>query len=119
MSLATWSGLEQRLIPYADAALRMGQQLGLHPQITSVRRNWAEQEKLYHDFQHGLRQLPANPPGYSAHQYGVAWDSWVPDVELQLWNQVRGHFGWKLYPNDPVHAELPGWERVTKFLKLT
>lgn len=114
-----WAGLEAWLIPYADGAVRMAQAYGIKPTITSIRRNWAEQSKLYDEYISGLRTIPANPPGTSGHQYGVAFDSSVPPDQLQLWNAIRAHWGWKLYANDPVHAELPGWQNYTRFLKLT
>lgn len=114
-----WSGLEQALVPYADGAMEMARAYGIEPQVTSVRRNWAQQERLYADFRAGVSRFPANPPGFSAHQYGVAFDSVVPDHQLALWNAIRAHFGWKLYANDPVHAEYPNWQRYKAYLTLT
>lgn len=114
-----WSGLETWLVPYADAATRTAQAYGIHPVVTSIRRNWAEQAKLYQDYRNGMRDLPANPPGMSAHQYGVAFDSVVPAKDQALWDAIRAHFGWKLYSNDPVHAEFPNWQAYRDQLRLT
>ena len=114
-----WPGLDSRLIPYADAAIADARQAGLHPRVTSVRRNWAEQTRLWQNYRAGLSLLPANPPGESSHQYGVGWDSVVLEGEWDDWNDIRARWGWKLYPNDPVHAEFPGWQSYRTMLRLT
>lgn len=114
-----WNGLERGLIPAADGALRLAARYSIPVRVTSVRRNWAEQEELYARYRAGLAEFPANAPGDSPHQYGVAWDSTVPAAQLPLWNAIRRYFGWQLYPHDPVHAELPGWRNHRAVLTLS
>lgn len=99
--------------------MRMAQQMEIQPVITSVRRNWAQQSKLHENYRLGLSKFPANAPGDSAHQYGVAWDSWVPPADQEMWNRIRAHWGWKLYPHDEVHAEFPNWRAYISRLRLT
>lgn len=114
-----WRGLDDRLVPYAEEAMRRAASYNVHPVITSTRRTWGQQERLYANYLRGLSKYPANPPGQSAHQYGVAFDSVVPDPEWPLWNAIRASLGWKLYANDPVHAELPNWQSIATELRLT
>jgi hypothetical protein len=82
--------------------------------ITSVRRSFQEQARLYADFRAGRSALPAAPPGHSMHQYGLAWDmakvGWrpgQPDSDLaelgSLWTDAGGIW----HPSDPVHFEFP------------
>jgi hypothetical protein len=52
---------------------------------------------------------PANRAGDSGHNYGLAWDSWVPDELMPDWIAWRRWQGWTVPPNDVIHAELPNW----------
>ena len=54
-------------------------------------------------------KYPANQPGDSAHNYGLAWDSYVPEEEMPLWVRIREYCGFAVPVNDEVHAELPDW----------
>lgn len=117
--MLNFSGLENALRARADQTMALARQYGLNPTITSVRRNWAEQQKLYDRWNAGLSRWPANPPGLSPHQYGVAWDSSVPAHQQDLWNRIRAAMGWKLYAHDIVHAELPNWRAYIRQLRLT
>lgn len=116
------SGLDPLIRAYADDTVRDGRRLGLNITITSVRRTWAFQEQLRnhwlqcvasghaYDPDPALKCLyPANAPGDSAHNYGLAWDSVVDDDQWDLWNRVRAWHGWGLDAQDKVHAELPQW----------
>lgn len=121
------SGLHPQLRPYAEAAVEWAIQQGVRPTITSVTRTWTEQDRLYSNYlackkaglQGSSRSLapglscryPANPPGYSSHNYGFSWDSIVPDEFMPWWVKVREAFGWRVPTNDLIHAELPDWER--------
>ena len=119
-------GLHRALRPYAEEAVRLAQQYGLNPIITSVYRDVEFQTRLYNNYQKCKAQglfpssvslepgmscsWPANPPGDSAHNYGFAWDSWVPEgADRDLWIQIREYVGWRVPPNDNIHAELPEW----------
>ena len=117
-----FAGLEPCLRARAEATLKAGIGAGLHPVITSVRRTWAEQEEIYTHWRDclasgaaysnaggGACQYPALPPGLSAHNYGLAWDSTVNDDEWSQWNTIRMAFGWIVPGDDQIHAEPPNW----------
>lgn len=77
--------------------------------VTSGQRSWELQERLYADYLAGKSRFPANPPGQSAHNYGLAWDS-VTDPKYQdWWDQLRAYAGFRIPPNDRIHAEVPNW----------
>jgi LAS superfamily LD-carboxypeptidase LdcB len=104
-----FTGLDPRLKDHATQTVAYANRLGIRPAVISVRRSYGEQLKLYTDYKAGLRQWPAAPPGQSAHEYGVAWDSTVPRAQLATWTAVRRAFGWFVPDGDPNHAEYPGW----------
>jgi hypothetical protein len=125
--LRSLSGLHVALRPYAEAAVKWAEDQGVHVEITSVTRTWTNQLQLYNNWElckaagkqytaasltQGMScEYPANPPGYSAHNYGLAWDS-VVDAELQdWWDAVRKWYGWEIPANDRIHAQLPNWEQ--------
>jgi hypothetical protein len=119
------SGLHEVLRPYAEYAMRLGVQNGLKPTITSVYRDLAFQKQLRANYEKcvardlypsaaslipGLScRYPANEPGDSAHNFRLAWDSWVPEDTMALWVAIRRYVGWGVPDNDPIHAELPNW----------
>lgn len=111
------TGLWEPLRPYAQAGLDWAARFGIRPEVTSVYRSWEEQQDLWQRYQAGLSEYPANPPGLSAHQYHLAWDSWVPDELMPWWVAVRRALGWQIYDNDPVHAELPGWTAYKQYMQ--
>ncbi len=118
-------GLHPGLRPNAEVALSIAAQYGLKPVITSVVRSLADQAKLRANFDLCVARgkfpsgasltpgmsckYPANLPGDSAHNYGLAWDSWVPDEQMELWRRIREYCGFTVPDNDLVHAELPDW----------
>src|SRR6266849_3627315 len=82
---------------------------GLQPRITSTVRTRSEQGRLYRGYLAGTRGYPVAPPGFSAHEYGEAFDMVVSPMEAladvgYTWQQWGG--GWN--PADAVHFELPG-----------
>jgi hypothetical protein len=90
------------LIAAADAA-------GLQPRLTSTLRSYPEQKRLYRRFLSGQQGYPVLPPGYSAHEYGEAFDLVVSPMDAledvgYTWQSWGG--GWN--PSDAVHFELPG-----------
>lgn len=99
---------------YADYTLQLGQYLGLRPQLTSTYRSLQEQQRLYDAYLRGESRYPANRPGNSAHNYGLAWDSWVPDADMPLWTTVRRWIGWRVPDNDLIHAEVRGWRNFVQ-----
>jgi len=102
-------GMDPDLRPYAEYALEIARWYGLDPVVTSVFRSWAEQYQLYLRFKAGKSAWPANFPGDSAHQYGLAFDSWVEPDHQALWAAIRRYVGWYVPPGDVIHAEVPGW----------
>lgn len=54
---------------------------------------------------------PANKPGDSAHNYGLAWDSTVPSQFQGWWDAVRRWAGFEVLENDRIHAQVPSWRR--------
>jgi LAS superfamily LD-carboxypeptidase LdcB len=113
------TGLNPGLLPAARAALQLAEQYGLKVQITSVYRTLAEQAMLRGRYEKCLARgevgktaacrYPANRPGDSGHNWGLAWDSWVPAEQMPLWKAIREYYGWRVPENDLVHAELPEW----------
>jgi hypothetical protein len=124
------AGLEPEVRERAQLALDWAAALKIPVTITSVTRGWAEQTKLRARYEScvasGEKITPANPnaacrypanqPGDSAHNFGLAWDSWVPDGEWQpgwtyweAWKYLRRWAGFTVPDSDRVHAEVPSW----------
>ena len=98
-------------VPYARELVADAGQAGLQPRITSVRRTSSEQARLYRRYLAGQSQLPAAPPGHSAHEYGYAFDVVLTPYDAlaelgQVWRDAGGVWG----PRDPVHFEWPGFD---------
>ena len=118
-------GLHAGLRPNAEVALQIAQYYGLNPVVTSTTRTMEEQTRLRANYELCLLRgrfpsndeytpgmscrYPANRPGDSAHNYALAWDSWVPDEQMDLWKRIREYCGFTVPDNDLVHAELPDW----------
>jgi hypothetical protein len=115
--------LHPELQPYADYAIAWAKSLGITVTVTSVLRSTARQAELRAQFEGCLARgqqvypenpdtrcrYPANRPGDSSHEYGLAWDSDVEDRYQATWTAIRRAVGWTVPANDPVHAELPSW----------
>ncbi len=75
--------------------------------VTSVRRSAAFQRHLYARYLAGANPFPVAPPGFSAHEYGLAFDVVGPLAELRrlgaLWRSWGGRWGGGV---DPIHFEL-------------
>jgi len=127
VSLKTLSGLQGWLQPYAEFTLQLHQLMtggqvdvkdpsrvigGTRPTLTSVYRSGAEQDDLYAN--RATNPYPVNRPGDSAHQWGLAFDSDVPDEQQPLYRQVREYVGWRVPSNDEVHAEVPAWRDIVR-----
>lgn len=115
------AGLHRDVRRYAELAHNIAHYLGLRPVVTSVIRDWNTQWSLRKQYEdcppsavypgnpNPKCRYPANEPGDSAHQYGLAWDSWVPAEEMDLWRRIRAYVGFRVPPHDPIHAEVPNW----------
>jgi len=87
--------------------------------VTSGFRDWDEQARLRRNYEACRArgefgrtpacQFPANAPGDSAHNWGLAWDSVTDPAYQNWWNTVRALAGFKILPNDIIHAEVPRW----------
>jgi hypothetical protein len=105
------SALDAGFRPYAAYLVQVARGLG-PVQVTSTRRSWSEQGRLYLDYLSGRRALPALPPDRSLHVRGLAVDLVVgayeaggaPSPELvalgNWWKQSGGRWGGAA---DPVH----------------
>lgn len=111
-----FGGLVAELRPFAELLLAAAQDAGLNPRITSTRRSFAEQKRLYQRYVNGTALYPVAPPGASAHEYGWAFDmDVVPHEALAdvgaYWESLGGTWGGA---RDPVHFELPGASAAAK-----
>lgn len=114
-------GLHPNLRPYAEYAVEVARKYGVPVEVTSVYRSVSEQSELYDNYQRCLREgrfgrepgcmYPANRPGDSAHNFGLAWDSTVPARYQAWWDYVRRAMGFEVLSNDRIHAQLPSWRR--------
>jgi len=111
-----FAGMDARLRAHAEATVSYAEKFGIVPVIVSVRRNAVEQQKLWQNFQAGRSKWPANPPGDSAHQYGVAFDTTVKPEHQEAWNFIRRGFGWTVHESDIPHAEFPNWRQYRSLL---
>lgn len=125
MSIKT-RGLDRSIRAAADYALSVAAAYGVPVTVTSGRRSWAEQVRLRRQYEsclaRGLRVYPGNPnpacrwpanrPGDSAHNYGLAFDSWVPAEYWGAWDYIRRAIGFHVPEDDRIHAEYPSWRRI-------
>ena len=101
--------LVDELQPFARALVDAAGAARLQPRITSTVRTRSEQRRLYNRFLAGQSGYPVVPPGFSAHEYGLAFDMVVSPMEAladvgYTWQQWGGAWSGK----DAVHFELPG-----------
>jgi len=102
--------LSPDLADFARALVDAAGAAGLQPRVTSTLRTRSQQARLYRGFlANPRRAYPVAPPGYSAHEYGEAFDLVVSPMEAladvgYTWQQWGG--GWD--GADAVHFELPG-----------
>jgi len=101
--------MHEALRPYAEYAHDIAHFYKIDPVVTSVFRSWEDQVALRKKYLAGKSRYPANKPGDSSHNYGLSWDSWVPEKDMPLWVAIREYVGWRVPPNDEIHAELPDW----------
>jgi hypothetical protein len=105
-----FSQLVPELRPFAERLVAVCARAGVNPQVTSTRRSHSSQARLYRAYLAGRTPYPVAPPGFSAHEYGWAFDMVVTDAESQadagqVWRSWGGTWGGE---GDPVHFELPG-----------
>lgn len=108
-------GLHADVRPYAEYAHQVAEYYGLNPVVTSTYRSWAEQKRLRERWEAGKSRFPANRPGDSAHNWGLAWDSWVPEDQRDLWTRIRRWVGFDVPSNDWIHAAVPNWRQYVQW----
>jgi len=117
-------GLHPVVRQMADAAVNWARQNGVNVAVTSGLRSHMQQAQLYARYQECLRRgsvhpsnpdpacrYPANPPGRSAHNFGLAFDSVCPSRYQSWWNEVRRAVGFHVPNSDQIHAEYPDWSK--------
>jgi len=113
------AGLHPVVREAADYALALADYYGVPVTVTSGYRSWEDQQKLRTNYEQCVAEgrypsgpdckYPANRPGDSAHNWGLGWDSWVPDQYRPAWTYIRQVIGFRVPENDWIHAEYPGW----------
>lgn len=124
-------GLNAAIRPNAQWCLDVAAYYNVPVTVTSAVRPWADQEALRRRYESCLAKgervyagnpdpacrYPANEPGDSAHNFGLAWDSVVPEEYLDWWVAVRRYAGFRVPDNDLIHAEYPDWRVWRPYLK--
>ena len=103
------SGLHPDVAAAAEWALGWAEYYRVPVTVTSGYRSLSEQARLRREWEAGRSRWPANRPGDSAHNYGLAWDSSVPSWAQSWWTYVRELAGFRVPPGDEIHAEVPSW----------
>lgn len=111
MSHFRLKGLEPQVRERAELALDWADFFGIPVTITSGLRTFEEQARLRSNWEAGLSRWPANRPGDSSHNFGLAFDSDVSDADLADWTIIREWLGFRVPGVDVIHAEVPGWRR--------
>lgn len=112
------AGVHPAVRERAEWAVRYASQYIEPPRITSGYRSLERQAQLRRDWERGRSRWPANRPGDSSHNFGLAFDSVLPDRwkgnpdAEAWWRAVREYAGFHIPANDSIHAEVPDWRRV-------
>jgi hypothetical protein len=85
---------------------RVAASQGFQVRITSGYRSYATQAKLYKDYISGVAAYPANPPGQSKHEKGLALDVLSTNTEGLANLMTSVGLVWA-GPSDPIHFEMP------------
>lgn len=114
------TGLNPAIRPAAEWCLKVADYYGVPVRVISGYRSLETQARLRQNYERCVASgrfpwadgchYPANRPGESAHNFGLAWDSQTEDPRyMGWWTRVRELAGFKVLPQDPPHAEYPGW----------
>ena len=103
----------------AEWALGVADYYSVPVTVVSGRRTMEEQRRLRRNFEQCVAtgrfpsppdcKFPANRPGESAHNFGLAFDSVVEDRYMEWWTHVRELVGFRVISGDAPHAEYPNW----------
>ena len=111
MATGTWrlSGVNEAVRNAAEWALSWADYYGVPVTVSSGYRSLERQRQLRQEWELGRSKYPANKPGDSSHNYGLAWDSTVDPQYQDWWDYVRRLAGFEVLPNDRIHAQVPNW----------
>jgi len=111
--MAQLNTLNPHLVPWAKWLLAMGRTYQGKLVVTSARRSAAKQAKLRIAWERGESQIPANKPGTSLHEMGLAFDLASLGVDPfedpilpwlgAWWEYYGGRWGGV---RDPVHFQI-------------
>jgi len=111
--MADLNSLDWRLVPYAKWLHRVGTFNDGRLVVTSAKRSSDKQAQLRAAWERGESQIPANRPGTSLHEFGLAFDMARLGVDPladpllawlgALWEHVGGRYGGT---RDPVHFQI-------------
>jgi len=111
--MATLNDLHPQLVPWARWIYALGKSYDARLVVTSGKRSTAKQQRLYDKWRRGESRIPANRPGTSLHEYGLAFDlarigkDPLADPLLDWLGRVWEHYGGRHGGNrDPVHFQL-------------
>lgn len=117
------AGLHPEVRAAAEYAIAVAREFGIEPTVTSGYRSMEQQLKLRRRYMKCVAEgrfpsspdclFPANRPGDSSHNYGLGWDSTVHPADRADWTLIRTLLGFRVPPNDWIHAEVPGWRDFT------
>lgn len=112
-------GLHPEVKSRAQWALGWADHFNVPVTVTSGLRTHEEQAKLRRNFENCVARgefgktarcmFPANKPGDSSHNWGLAWDSTTSPQFQEWWDHVRTLAGFEVLPNDRIHAQVPRW----------
>jgi hypothetical protein len=97
--------IDPKLKTIARNLPRIARALGFNVRITSGYRSYATQSKLYQDYIQGIAHYPANPPGTSKHEKGMALDILSTNTEKLVSLLTSVGLRWA-GPIDPIHFEI-------------
>lgn len=112
-------GLHDEVKRRAEWALGWADHFGVPVTVTSGFRSFQDQAVLRRNFDNCVARgefgktarclFPANKPGDSSHNFGLAWDSTTRPEFQEWWDHVRTLAGFEVLPNDRIHAQVPRW----------
>jgi len=110
--MADLKQLHPQLVPWARWIYALGKSYDGRLVVTSAKRSSAKQARLYEKWRTGRSKIPANRPGTSLHEYGLAFDlarigvDPLADPLLNWLGRVWEHYGGRHGGNrDPVHFQ--------------
>ena len=100
--------LHPKLRTIARNLPRAARQFGFNARVTSGYRSTALQARLYQEYRAGRSRYPAQPPGQSKHEKGLALDVLSDNTSklVGLLTDPSVGLAWA-GPADPIHFEIP------------